>query len=133
MSMVRLILFVCVHNAARSQMAEAFFNHYAQGTQYKGMSAGLTPAAEIKPQVRVVMQERGITLGQQHPKLLTAGMVTDAYRIYTLGCIERCPLVPKEKTEDWTLPDPSGKPLVDFRKVRDAIERKIKALVAELG
>jgi len=128
----KYILFVCNENSARSQMAEAFFNHYNKNAGYIGISAGLKMADAVKPYAIDVMKEKGIDISQQKPKLLTLDMVENAHRIITMGCIKSCPAAPPEKTTDWKLEDPAGKPIETYRTVRDDIEQRIKKLLSEL-
>lgn len=126
------IIFVCVHNAARSQMAEAFFNQLAEGKAIAS-SAGTRPISEINPNVVKVMSEIGIDLSEEKPKLLTLKMLEKADRVVTMGCgmEDSCPasLVP---TEDWVIDDPEGKTLGQVRKIRDEIKTRIENLIREL-
>ena len=131
--MRRYILFVCNENSARSQMAEAFFNHYNTNPEYVGLSAGLKKTDAIKPYALGVMKEKDIDMSSQKPKMLTFEMINDAHRIYTMGCIKSCPAAPPEKTFDWKLEDPTGKPVEAYRTIRDEIEARVKSLVSELG
>ena len=129
---MKYILFVCTENSARSQMAEAFFNHYNKGSEYAAISAGTSPAKAIKPLAAKAMEEKGIGISRQKPKKLTSEMVRKAERIYTMGCSDGCPVTPPEKTEDWPLEDPAEKPIETYRKVRDEIEQRVKQLVSKL-
>ena len=126
------ILFVCTENSARSQMAEGFFNFYNKNPEYLAISAGIKPTISVKSSAIEVMKEKGIDLSKQRPKMLTLEMAKKAHKIYTMGCIESCPLTPPEKTEDWKLENPSSGPNDKFKEVRDQIERKIKKLVSEI-
>jgi len=130
---VRYILFVCTENSARSQMAEGFFNFYNKNPEYRGISAGIKPAESIKPLAVQVMKEKGIDISNQKPKKLTFQMVEKAERIYTMGCTEGCVAVSPERTVEWKLEDPAGKPIEKFREVRDEVERRVKKLIEELG
>ena len=125
---MKKVLFVCVHNAGRSQMAEAFFNRLAEGKAL-ALSAGTEPASRVNPVVVKVMREVGIDVSHQESKLLTLEMLENADRVITMGCsVEKaCPasFVP---TEEWNLEDPEGKPIEEVRQIRD----KIKAGVEEL-
>jgi protein-tyrosine-phosphatase len=127
------ILFVCTRNAGRSQMAEGFFNHLAQGTAV-GTSAGTRPAGKVNPTVITVMREAGIDITHQHPKSLTLEMLEAAGRVFTMGCEAAgvCPasFVP---AEDWQLDDPKDKPIEAVRRIRDQIRDKVAALVKELA
>ena len=129
---MKYVLFVCTGNTARSQMAEAFFNYYNKNPDYFGISAGTEPAKSINLIAVTVMKEKGIDIAKQQPKAITLQMVQNSQRIYTMGCIKTCPITPPEKTDDWDLEDPSGKPIEKFREVRDEIERRVKKLVLEL-
>ena len=127
------VLFVCVHNSGRSQMAEAFFNRVTKGRTI-AYSAGTQPGDQINPTVVQAMSELGIDLSQKRPLLLTQDMLDVAERVITMGCNveERCPynLVP---TEDWGLEDPKDKPLHRVMEIRDEVQRRVEALVGDLG
>ncbi|MFH0769445.1 MAG: arsenate reductase ArsC [Chloroflexota bacterium] len=127
------ILFVCVHNAGRSQMAEAFFNQIAQG-KAKGFSAGTQAADSVNPVVVEAMREVGIDISHQKPKPLTLEMLEGVDRVITMSCgVEGvCPasFVP---TEDWQLDDPKGKPLEQVRQIRDEVKARVEKLIKELG
>lgn len=126
------VLFVCVHNSGRSQMAEAFFNGIAQGKAV-AISAGTQPAAQVNATVVAAMREVGIEIEDKQPKLLTADMLGDADRVITMGCsVEKaCPaaFVP---TEDWQLDDPAGKPIEKVRQIRDDVRDKVDQLIRSL-
>jgi arsenate reductase len=126
------VLFVCLHNSGRSQMAEAFFNRLA-GDRATASSAGTQPAAGINPAVVEVMREEGIEIGNRRPKLLTTEMIQNADRVISMGCgvAEACPagfIV----TEDWGIDDPQGRPLAEVRRIRDEIKSRVAALMADL-
>ena len=129
---MKKILFVCVHNAGRSQIAEAFFNHYAKG-KAQAFSAGTHYASRIDPIVVEAMAERGIDISSKRPKMLTLEMLGVADKVISMGCgVEGvCPAtyVP---TEDWQLEDPEGKPIEQVRAIRDEIEAKVKTLIEEI-
>lgn len=125
------VLFVCVHNAGRSQMAASLLDHHAAGS-VTVRSAGSTPADEINPAVVAVMQEVGIDLSKEFPKPLTTDAVEGADVVITMGCGDACPIFPGKRYLDWELPDPSGKPVEDVRPIRDAIDVRVRALLAEL-
>ncbi len=129
---MKYVLFICTENSARSQMAEAFFNHYNKNPEYFGISAGLRPAKSVKPEAIDVMAENGIDMSMQRPKALDFQMIKNAERIFTMGCIKQCPAAPPEKTEDWNLEDPADKSIGKVREIRDAIELRVKKLVSEL-
>jgi arsenate reductase (thioredoxin) len=124
------VLFVCVHNAGRSQMAAALFNRHARG-RASADSAGTRPATHVHPEVVDVMREIGINLGDAKPRLLTAGLAADAVRVITMGCAEECPVV-SAPVEDWGLPDPTGQPLDAVRGIRDDIDRRVRSLLLDL-
>ncbi len=130
--MKKVVLFVCMENSARSQMAEGFFNLYNKNQKYEGVSAGLKPAESVKPFAVLAMKEKGIDISGQAPKMLTLEMIEKAEKIFTMGCIEKCPATPPQKTEDWKLEDLAGKGIEKFREVRDEIDKRVKALVLSL-
>ena len=113
-------------------MAEALFNFHNKNQECVGISAGTSPAGALKQGAVEVMKEIGIDISQQVPKKLATGMVKKAERIYTMGCVKGCPVTPPDKTIDWDLDDPAGKPIGKYREVRDEIERRTRLLVSEL-
>jgi protein-tyrosine-phosphatase len=125
-------LFVCVENAGRSQMAEAFARAYGKD-KVEAMSAGTTPAREVNPVVVQVMQEKGIDLSANKPKLITNQMVQEADVIIVMGCSAEgfCPAPLLNKVVDWGIEDPKGKPIEKVREIRDKIERKVRLLLDE--
>ena len=125
------VLFVCVHNAGRSQMAAALLEHHAAG-QVEVRSAGSTPADEINPTVRTAMAEIGIDLDRGHPKLLTTDAVQASDVVVTMGCGDTCPLFPGKRYLDWDLPDPANKTLDEIRPIRDEIDQRVRQLLAKL-
>ena len=130
---MKKILFVCVHNAGRSPMAEAYFNHMSELNRAIAYSAGTKPATRVNPKVIEVMKEAGYDLSNKKPRLLTPDMLENADRVITMGCgvEETCPasFVP---AEDWGIEDPEGKPLGTVRNIRNDIENRVKLLVKEL-
>jgi protein-tyrosine-phosphatase len=126
------VLFVCVENAGRSQMAEAFAKTYGKG-KVEATSAGTVPAEEVNPVVVQVMREKGIDLSGNKPKLVTNQMVQEADMIIVMGCSAQgfCPAPLLNKVVDWGIEDPKGKPLEKVREIRDEIERKVKKLIEE--
>jgi arsenate reductase len=130
---LKKVLFVCVHNSGRSQMAGAFLNHLAKGWLIAS-SAGIKPASRVDPTVVKVMLEAGIDIRDKKPKLLTFEMIEAADRVVTMGCgAEKvCPasFVP---TEDWELTDPKGKPVAQVRQIRDEIKNRVEKLIEELS
>lgn len=125
------VLFVCLHNAGRSQMSKALFAR-AAGVGHHADSAGTMPAECVHPEVVEVMGEVGIDLSGAVPQRLTTELVEDADVVVTMGCGDACPYIPGKRYIDWELPDPKGGPLEEVRALRDEIERRVKALVAEL-
>jgi arsenate reductase len=126
------VLFVCVHNAGRSQMAAALLHHQAQGRVFV-RSAGSDPADSINPAVVTVMAEVGLDLSQEFPKPLTTEAVQTADVVITMGCGDACPVFPGKRYLDWQLEDPAGKSVQDVRPIRDEIDRRVAALLAELA
>ncbi len=129
---MKIVLFVCVHNSGRSQMAEAFFNQIANG-KAQAFSAGTQPAEHINPMVVKSMREVSIDIGHNKPKALTTDMVEQANRVITMGCSTEavCPATFIE-TEDWALEDPEGKTLEQVRKIRDDIKNRVSKLLKEM-
>jgi arsenate reductase len=125
------VLFVCVHNAGRSQMAAALLAHHARGT-VTVRSAGSEPADSINPAVRQVMAEIGLDLDTEFPKRLTTDAVEAADVVITMGCGDACPVFPGKRYLDWELTDPAGKPAEEIRPIRDDIDDRVRALLAEL-
>lgn len=126
------VLFVCVHNAGRSQMAAALLDHYAAGRVHV-RSAGSTPADQINPAVVQALAERGLDISKEFPKPLTDEFVRAADVVVTMGCGDACPIYPGKKYLDWELPDPAGKDIEEVRPIRDEIERRVLALLEELA
>jgi arsenate reductase len=127
------ILFACVHNAGRSQIAAAFFNALADPTQAGALSAGTRPAAAIHPEVVAAMKEVGIDLASAVPQLLTEGLAARVDVLITMGCGEECPHVPGVERDDWAVPDPKGRSLAEVRVIRDDIRARVDALIATRG
>jgi len=125
------VLFVCVHNAGRSQMAAALLDHHAQGRVHV-RSAGSTPADQINPAVREVMAEIGLDLSTEFPKPLTDDAVRAADVVISMGCGDACPVYPGKRYLDWELPDPAGRTADEVRPIRDEIDTRVRALLAEL-
>jgi arsenate reductase (thioredoxin) len=125
------VLFVCVHNAGRSQMAAALLDRHAQG-RVVVRSAGSTPAEEVNPSVVRAMAEVGIDVSRELPKRLTDEAVRDADVVITMGCGDACPVFPGRRYLDWELPDPAGKTVEEVRPIRDEIDRRVRALLDEL-
>ena len=125
------VLFVCVHNAGRSQMAAGLL-HKLAGESVTVRSAGSEPAEHLNPLVVEAMTEIGIDISAELPKPLTGNMVKAADVVITMGCGDACPIYPGKRYEDWELEDPAGKDLVTVRRIRDDIEARVRTLVAEL-
>ena len=125
------VLFVCVHNAGRSQMAAALLDHHAQGRVHV-RSAGSDPGDQINPAVMAAMDEWGIDLSQEFPKPLTDEFVKAADAVITMGCGDACPIYPGKRYEDWELQDPAGQPVEVVRRIRDDIDTRVQQLLAEL-
>ncbi len=126
------VLFVCVHNAGRSQMAAGFVRHLAGG-RAEVRSAGSLPGDQINPAAVAVMKEVGIDISGEQPKALTPEAVEASDYVITMGCGDACPFYPGKTYLDWVLDDPAGQPVSVVRAVRDEIERKVRALLAEIG
>ncbi|MBB3661617.1 protein-tyrosine-phosphatase [Prauserella sediminis] len=131
MSDIPEVLFVCVHNAGRSQMAAALLDHHAAG-RVTVRSAGSAPAESINPAVSEVMGELGLDLSKDFPKPLTTEAVQAADVVITMGCGDACPVFPGKRYLDWQLDDPAGRGVDDVRPIRDDIDRRVRALLAEL-
>ena len=129
---MKKVLFVCVENAGRSQMAEAFAKHYGKG-KIEALSAGTIPSKEVNPLVVQAMREKNIDISRNKPKLINTQMVQEADRVIVMGCDARgfCPAPLLKKVVDWELEDPEGKPIERIREIRDEIERRVKALIGE--
>src|SRR5215471_16096194 len=125
------VLFVCTHNAGRSQMAAALLDHQAAG-RVRVASAGSEPADQLNPAVVRAMAEIGLDISREFPKPLTSGQVQAADVVITMGCGDACPIYPGKRYEDWDLPDPAGLDLAAVRPIRDAIATRVQALVREL-
>jgi arsenate reductase (thioredoxin) len=125
---MKTVLFACVHNAGRSQMAAAFFNRLADPARARAISAGTAPAGQVHPEVVETMRELGIELRDAVPRRLTEDVARRAHVLVTMGCGETCPVAPGATTIEWELEDPKGRSLGDVRAIRD----RIQALVTEL-
>jgi arsenate reductase len=125
------VLFVCLHNAGRSQISQALFERAAGGT-HTALSAGTTPAERVHPEVVEVMREIGIDLSDRRPQLLTRALAERADIVITMGCGDRCPYIPGRRYIDWDLQDPKGQPIEQVRRIRDQIGERVEQLLAEL-
>jgi arsenate reductase (thioredoxin) len=126
---MRTFVFACVHNAGRSQMSAAFFNHFADPAQARAISAGTQPAEHVHPEVVAAMREVGIDLALAKPQRLTAELVSGAELLITMGCGDECPYVPGLQHDDWPLPDPKGKDIGAVRILRDEIAERVRDLL----
>jgi protein-tyrosine-phosphatase len=124
------VIFACVHNAGRSQMAAALFNKLADPAKAAALSAGTHPGERIHPEVVAVMQEVGIDLSGLRPQKLTAALASQAQLLITMGCGDECPYVPGARRDDWPLEDPKGQSIERVRAIRDEIGARVEALVA---
>jgi arsenate reductase (thioredoxin) len=128
------VIFACVHNAGRSQMAAAWFNELADPKKARAVSAGTEPGVRVHPEVERAMGEVGMDLSGARPKLLTESMIAESGHLITMGCGEACPVAPPSvQRDDWPLEDPKGKPVERVREIRDEIRRRVEALVREQG
>jgi arsenate reductase len=130
---IKLVLFVCVENAGRSQMAEGFFVKYAP-KGYKGISAGTRPTANINPVAVEAMKEVGIDISQQRPKIIDEDMIRNSNKSVNMGCMDHseCPMLFMNNVIDWGIDDPKGKPIEQVRAIRDEIERRVRELAKDL-
>ena len=126
---MKIVLFACVHNAGRSQMAAAWFNLLADSSKARAVSAGTQPGSSVHPEVLVAMREVGGDLSAQRPELLTRDLAASAYLLVTMGCGEACPVVPGVKRDDWPLEDPKGKPIERVREIRDDVKARVTTLL----
>lgn len=125
------VLFVCLHNAGRSQMSQVLFEAAARG-RHTALSAGTTPSDAVHPEVVEVMAELGFDLSARRPRLLTVELAEQADVVVTMGCGDRCPVVPGAEYLDWDLPDPKGRPPAEVRAIRDEIAERVGALLGRL-
>ena len=130
--MTPTVLFVCVHNAGRSQMAAGFLQHLA-GERIEVLSAGSQPADQVNPVAVAAMAEEGIDIATEQPKVLTESAVREADVVITMGCGDECPFFPGKRYEDWVLDDPAGQGIEAVRPIRDEIRRRVEELIASLA
>ena len=128
---MKTVIFACVHNAGRSQMAAALFNKLANPAKARAVSAGTAPGDRVHPEVVAVMQEEGIDLSRARPQKLTPELATGAQLLITMGCGDECPYLPGVRRDDWLLEDPKDKPLERVRAIRDDIRARVAILVAQ--
>ena len=129
----QMVLFACVHNAGRSQMAAAFFNSLADPEKARALSAGTKPGPAVHPEVAEAMREIGIDLSSATPRLLTIDLARGVNMLITMGCGDECPYVPGAERDDWALPDPKGRPIDEVRTIRDDIRTRVAALIEARG
>jgi arsenate reductase (thioredoxin) len=127
------VLFACVHNAGRSQMAAAFFNQLADPARAKAVSAGTDPGLRVHPEVVAVMREAGVDLSGAPTRKLTEELAQQAQILVTMGCGDECPVVPGARRDDWPLDDPKGQPLDRVRGIRDEIRQRVQELIQAEG
>jgi arsenate reductase len=127
------VVFACIHNAGRSQMAAAFFNQLADPAKAQALSAGTEPGPRVHPEVLTAMQEVGLNLSGATPQRLTAELAAGAQYLVTMGCGDKCPYVPGLKILDWPLEDPKGQPVARVREIRDDVRQRVRELVATNG
>ena len=130
---MKTVLFACIHNAGRSQMAAALFNQLADPSRARAISAGTDPGERVHPQVVAVMREAGVDLTTARPQKLTSALASTATLLVTMGCGEACPVVPGLERDDWPLEDPKGKPTARVREIRDEIRDRVRELLARRG
>jgi arsenate reductase len=126
---MKTVIFACVHNAGRSQMAAAFFNQLADSASAHAVSAGTNPGDRVHPEVIAVMRESGIDLSAAVPRKLTSELAAGAEMLITMGCGDECPVVPGVRRDDWPLDDPKGRPLEEVRRIRDEIRSRVAELL----
>ncbi|WP_437722283.1 arsenate reductase ArsC [Sorangium sp. So ce861] len=130
---MKIVLFACVHNAGRSQMAAAWFNALSDPEKARAVSAGTEPGPRVHPEVLAAMAEEGIDLSAVKPQRLTDALASQATLLVTMGCGEVCPVVPGLRREDWPLEDPKGKPVERVREIRDEVRARVAELVSREG
>lgn len=127
---MKIVIFACVRNAGRSQMAAAFLNKLADPAKARALSAGTAPDDRVHPEVVTVMQEEGIDLSAARPQKLTTELAAQSELLITMGCRDKCPYVPGLRRADWPLPDPKGQPIDRVRAIRDDVRARVEALIA---
>jgi len=130
---VDTVIFACIHNAGRSQMAAAWFNALADTTKARAISAGTDPGTKVHPEVLDAMREVGIDLRDRKPQRLTYELARGAQLLITMGCGEQCPVVPGLRRDDWPLEDPKGKPIARVREIRDDVRARVADLLQREG
>ena len=127
------VIFACIHNAGRSQMAAAWFNALADSTKARAVSAGTDPGTRVHPEVLEAMREVGVDLSDRTPQKLTDDLARNAQMLITMGCGDQCPVVPGLRRDDWPLEDPKGKPVARVREIRDDVRARVLALLSREG
>jgi len=130
---MKTVIFACIHNAGRSQMAAAWFNRLAASSKARAVSAGTAPGTRVHPEVLTAMQEVGIDLSAARPQLLTDELAASSSFLITMGCGEACPHVPGLRRDDWPLEDPKGKSVERVREIRDEVKARVEALLEREG
>jgi arsenate reductase len=130
---MKTVVFACVHNAGRSQMAAAWFNALSDPARARALSAGTQPGTRVHPEVVEVMREVGVDLADRRPQKLTEELAARADLLVTMGCGEACPVVPGVEHEDWPVEDPRGRPIEHVRRIREEVEARVRALLVERG
>ena len=130
---MKTVLFACVHNAGRSQMAAAWFNRLADPAKARGISAGTNPGSHVHPEVVTAMREVGIDLASASTAKLTPELAAQVQVVVTMGCGDECPYIPGAKRDDWPLEDPKGKPIEKVREIRDQIRSRVQQLIEAEG
>ena len=130
---MKTVLFACVHNAGRSQMAAAWFNLLSDPARARAISAGTAPGPRVHPEVVTAMSEVGVDLSRASTSKLTMELAQQAEMLITMGCGDQCPVVPGLERDDWPLEDPRGKPVARVREIRDEIRRRVETLIAREG
>ncbi|MDB4938803.1 MAG: arsenate reductase [Labilithrix sp.] len=130
---MKRVLFACIHNAGRSQMAAALFDALSDPTKARAISAGTQPGERVHPEVVNVLRESGMDVSAVKPQKLTDDLAATASLLVTMGCGDACPVVPGLEVDDWPLEDPKGKPIERVREIRDQIEQRVRRLVAQRG
>jgi arsenate reductase len=130
---MKTVLFACVHNAGRSQMAAAWFNALADRQAARAISAGTQPGTQVHPEVLAAMREVGIDLSSARPRFLSAELAETATMLVTMGCGEVCPAVPGLERQDWAIEDPKGKSVERVREIRDEVKARVLGLIAHKG
>jgi arsenate reductase (thioredoxin) len=130
---VKTVLFACIHNAGRSQMAAAWLDALADPAKARAISAGTEPGERVHPEVQAAMREVGIDLSNEKPRFLSDDLAREATMLVTMGCGEVCPAIPGLRREDWPLEDPKGKSVERVREIRDEVKRRVEALLDAEG